>query len=284
MELLDPQRVGVEARTLDRPVATFSIDVETDYGTGRDEALSQLDRFLDLTAELEVPLTAFVEGQFFVNRQDVPRLLLERGVDVQLHCYDHADPGDTPDSLRRGAAAYADFCGRRPAGYRAHTYRLTDELFDTLREEGFRWDSSVMRARAQGRNLHPAFREGDYFVLAGDFLELPMGRWRAVPLAFNHSYRLLLKRPAEAILRTVSGPGRLVAYNVHMTDLVRCDSLAAAQRSALSRAAHRYMWALQGDDTFASFRRAVAYLRGRGYGLESTNALWRRLNGAQAPR
>lgn len=277
MELLDPRRVGVEARTLAERIATFSIDVESDYGTGRTEALSQLDRFLDLLAELEVPLTAFVEGQFFENRQDVCRLLLDAGVDVQLHCYDHARPGDTPDDLRRGAAAFADFCGRPPAGYRAHTYRLTNELFDTLLDEGFLWDSSVMRAVAQGRNTHPDFKQGDYFVLADRLLEFPVGTWRGIPIPFNHSYRLLMKSPAEAVLRAIAGPDRFIAYNVHMTDLVRCDSLRSAERSPTSRFLHRYMWSTHGADTFASFRGAVRYLSGRGYRFEQTDGLYRRL-------
>lgn len=278
--LLDPGRVGVDARTLDEPVATVSIDIETDYGTGKVEALSQLDRFLALVAELEVPLTAFVEGQFFVNRTDVCRLLLDHGADVQLHCYNHCDPGDTPESLRRGIAAYADFCGRRPAGYRAHTYRLTEALFDTLLAEGFLWDSSVQRAVAQGRNTHPDFHSGDYFVLAGRLYEFPIGRWRRLPLAYNHSYRLLLKTPVEAVLRAVFGVERLVAYNTHMTDMVRNGSLESARRSAAARLAHRYLWAMHGDDTFASFRSAVSYLRREGYRFESTDGLYRRLAGA----
>jgi peptidoglycan/xylan/chitin deacetylase (PgdA/CDA1 family) len=278
VSLLDPRRVGIEARTLSERVATFSIDIESDYGTGKIEALSKLDRFLDLLNELEVPLTAFVEGQFFVNRTDVCRLLLDHGADVQLHCYDHADPGDTPESLRRGAAAYADFCGRRPAGYRAHTYRLTDALFDTLLEEGFRWDSSVQRAIAQGRNTHPDFRDGDYFVLAGRLFEFPLGRFRGLPLAFNHSYRLLLKTPVEALLRATFGVERLVAYNTHMTDMVRNRSLDDAQRSTAARLGHRYLWALHGDDTFGSFRSAVRYLGRKGYRFESTDGLYRRLS------
>lgn len=283
MALLDPVRIGVEARTLDERVATVSIDFESDYGTGRTEALSQIDRFLELLDELEVPLTAFVEGRFFDDQRQLCRLLLERGVDMQLHCYDHGQPGDTPQSLRRGVAAFADFCGRRPSGYRAHTYRLTDELFDTLLEEGFAWDSSLMRALAQGRNAHPEFRRGDYFVLAGRLYEFPIARWRMVPLAFNHSYRLLLKRPAEAVLRATCGLGRLVAYNTHMTDMVRCTSLADARRSTAARLGHNYLWAFQGDDTFASFRSAVKYLRRGGYRFESTDGLYRRLTGAAAP-
>ncbi len=275
--LLDPARVGIRAHTLGERVATFSIDVETDYGTGRTDALSQIDKFLDLVDELGIPLTAFVEGQLFEQQPGTCRLLLDRGVDVQLHCYDHSKPGDTPEDLRRGAAAYADFCGRRPRGYRAHTYRLTDELFDVLLEEGFLWDSSVMTAVAQGRNAHPEFLRGDYFVLADRVVEFPVGRWGGVPLPFNHSYRLLLKSPLEAALRLVTAPGPLVGYNTHMTDMVRCDSLAAAERSPLSRLLHRYMWITHRADTFASYRRAVRYLAGRGYRFESTDDLYRGL-------
>ena len=282
MELLDPQRVGVEARILGERVATLSIDVESDYGTGRTEALSQIGRFLDVTVDLDVPVTAFVEGQFFENRKDVCRLLVEGGVDVQLHCYDHALPGDTPDALRRGAAAYAEFCGHPPAGYRAHTYRLTEELFDTLLEEGFCWDSSVMTAVGQGRNRHPEFRDGDYFVLAGRLFEFPVGAWRGLPLPFNHTYRLLLKTPGEALLRLSTGPGRLVVYNTHMTDLVRCDSLREAKRTPTVRLLHRYLWSTQGSDTFDSLRGAVRYLSRRGYRFESTDGLYRRLSRTDA--
>lgn len=277
MELLDPRDIDVEPRTLDERVATFSIDIETDYGTGRTEALSQTDRFLDLVAALDVPLTAFVEGQFFENRRELCRLLLDRGVDVQLHCFDHSLPGDTAEMLRRGAAAYSDFCGHPPRGYRAHTYRLTTELYETLVELDFRWDSSLMTALAQGRNTHPEFQEGDYFVLDGCLMVFPMGRWRVVPIAFNHSYRLLLKSPGEAIFRTAFGPRRFVAYNVHMTDLVRNDSLASAKRSPVSRLLHRYLWSTHGSDTFGSFRSAVKYLRRLGYRFEATDDLCRRL-------
>ena len=108
-------------------------------------------------------------------------------------------------------------------------------------------------------------------------LEFPIGTWSGLPIPFNHSYRLLLKTPVEAVLRATLGPERLVAYNTHMTDLVRCDSLRSAQRSPTSRLLHRYMWSTHGADTFASFRSAVRYLSGRGYRFESTHGLYRRL-------
>ncbi len=277
--LLTPAGLSVRAMDLSRPVALFSLDTETDYGTGRTEALDQVDRFADLMAELEVPWTAFVEGQFFERRQALCRGLEARGVDVQVHCYDHADPGDTPASLERSAAAFSDCMGRRPAGYRAHTYRLTRPLLDTLVREGFRWDSSLMRALAQGANRHPGFRRGDYLVFDDRLHEFPVGTWRGVPVPFNHTHLLLAKRPGEAVLRALFGPTRLVTYNFHMTDLVRCDSLSAAQRSPVVRLLYRYLWSLHGGDTFAVVRRVIGYLRRLGYEFRTTDGLYRELTG-----
>jgi hypothetical protein len=173
--------------------------------------------------------------------------------------------------------ALADFCGRPAAGYRAHTYRLTHELYETLLELGVRWDSSLMRAVGQGRNRHRAFRDGDYFVLGGLLFEFPVATWRGTPLPLNHAYRLLLKAPVEAALWAVSGPGPLVAYNMHMTDLVRCASLARSRSRGLPRLLHRYMWATQGRDTLGALESFVTRLRASGYEFLATQALYERL-------
>lgn len=279
--LLDPARATVEPRWIDRPTALVSVDLESDFGSGLDEALSQAPRLLDLLARLGVPLTAFVEGQFFERRRPLCRMLFEAGVDVQLHCYDHAEPGDTPGSLRRGVAAFADFCGRAPDGYRAHTYHLTNALYETLLEEGFRWDSSLMRGLGQGRNRHAAFRRGDYFVVGGQLHEFPISRWRGLPLPLNHPYRLLVRAPGEAALWALAGPERLLVYNLHMTDLVRCGSLGSSPITGLPRLLFRYMWAGRGGDTFGSLESFLTRVREAGWVFRSTQGLYESL---AAPR
>jgi peptidoglycan/xylan/chitin deacetylase (PgdA/CDA1 family) len=225
-------------------------------------------------AEHNVPWTAYVEGQFFEARQALCRGLEARGVDVQLHCYDHGDSGDTPESIARSAAVYADCLGRRPSGYRAHTYRLTRELYDALRAEGFRWDSSLMRAFAQGGNRQPGFLGGDYLVLDGDFFEFPIGTWRGTPVPFNHTHLLLARKPGEQILKRVFGPTRLVVYNCHMTDLVRSGSLAYATRSRSVRLLYGYLWTGRGGDTFPVLRGVIRHLRAKGYAFKATQELW----------
>ena len=278
----DADRVTVEPRMVDSPLALLSVDLETDYGSDLDEALSHTDRLLVFLARLDVPLTAFVEGQFFERRKPLCRMLLDAGVDVQLHCYDHGEAGDTPASLRRGALAFEDFCGRPPDGYRAHTYHLTHELYETLLERGFHWDSSLMRGLGQGSNPHRKFRTGDYFLLDGRLVEFPIATWRGTPFPLNHPYRLLMKAPAEALLWAVAGCGPLVAYNVHLTDLVRCGSLSHSPIKGLSRLLFRYMWVTQGTDTFGALEAFILRLRAARYEFLSTHELYRRIDPGRA--
>jgi len=186
-------------------------------------------------------------------------------------------------TLAEGVAAFSECLGRRPTGYRAHTYRLTRPLFDALRDLGFGWDSSLMRAYAQGRNRHPAFALGDYLVFDGAFVELPIATWRGTSLPFNHTHLLLASRPGELLLRSMFGPGRLVAYNCHMTDLVRCDSLKHAVRTRTVRMLHWYLWSGRGQDTFGVLSRVIRDLQLRGYACRTSELLWLDLLAAEQP-
>lgn len=274
--LLSGSYCRVAARSLTSPAALLSIDIESDFGTGERDALNRLETFLDVVDNLAVPLTAFVEGQLFRRSPETWQLLVERGVDVQLHVYDHAATGDTPESLRRGVDAYGQALGRLPEGYRAHSCRLTPSLFGALVALGFKWDASIMRGYGLGHNGDRAFLSGDYYVLGDGLFEFPVGVWRGVRLPLNHPYTMLVGRPLGAVLRRVSGPaGNLVGYNVHMTDLERVAALDRAPYGALFRALQRWMWVGQGTTSYGHYRDMCAYLGGRGYRFSTTSALYR---------
>ena len=273
MRLVSDADVRVSPRVLSRRVALLSLDFETDYGTGRDEALGRVRDLLDRLVAWNIPLTAFVEGQLFARRPALCRDLVDYGVDVQLHVYDHSTPGDTPDTLRLGVEAYRAFMGRPPDGYRAHTYRLTPALLNALMTLGFRWDSSLMRGLGLGRNGSACFRHGDYFVLGDSFYEFPVGTWRTVPLALNHPYSLLAGSAGGRVLRALGPSGPLVVCNVHMTDLWRSPALSQAPYGRLFEWMQRWMWLGHGQDTFAPFRDLCDDLRARGYRFMTTSAL-----------
>ena len=242
--------------------AVLSVDVEHDYNGDRTDALDRLPDLLAAVRRAELPLTAFVEGRLFTKRPDLCAALVEAGADVQLHCHDHREPGDSAESLGRGIAAYRSFVGVPPRGYRAHTFRLTEELLSAVLSEGFSWDSSILPGFGLGSHRHPVFRRGDYFTIDGA-LEFPVASWRALGVPFTHSYRQLLGRFAESLLdRTLSLP-RLLVYCMHLVDVVPNGRIGASSLPLWLKGGHALVRRRQrGFDDLIGL---VERLRGRGY-------------------
>ena len=243
--------------------AVLSVDVEHDYNGDRTDALDRLPDLLAAVRRAELPLTAFVEGRLFAKRPDLCAELLEAGADVQLHCHDHREPGDSAESLGRGIAAYKSFVGVPPRGYRAHTFRLTEALLSAVVRENFAWDSSILPGFGLGGHRHPVFRRGDYFTIDDALIEFPVASWRALGVPFTHSYRQLMGRFAESLLdRTLSLP-RLLVYCMHLVDLVPNGRIGASSLPLWLKGGHALVRRRQrGFDDLIDL---VERLRGRGY-------------------
>ena len=223
--MLDAAAHRIVGRRSPNKAAVLSIDVEHDYNGDRTDALDRLPDLLSAMRSAELPLTAFVEGRLCTERPDLCAALVESGADVQLHCHDHRDSGDSAESLGRGVAAYKRFVGVPPRGYRAHTYRLTEALFAALVREGFAWDSSILPGFGLGAHRHPVFRRGvarhrpDYFVIDDSLVEFPVASWRALGVPFTHSYRQLMGGFVESLLSRAASLPRLMVYCMHLVDL-----------------------------------------------------------------
>ena len=277
MQLLRADDLGTRPCSVGEPTAVLSIDVESDYSSRRYEALARLGDFLGVVRRLDVPVTAFVEGQFFENRPAVCESLLEAGVDIQLHCYDHTKTGDDVADLARSVDAYHRFVGRAPEGYRAHSCRLTAALASALIESGFKWDSSILPGLGYGGNPERRFRAGDYFVIGERLLEFPLATWRPIRIPLTHAYRALLKRPGEAVFRRVCRYPQLLVYNTHMTDLVWTASLTTSPIPKVRKVLHAYKWGFNRSDSFGALERFVREVRSRGYRLRAMSDLYRDL-------
>ncbi len=265
----------IEARRVPAKLAVLSIDVEHDYDGYDSRALNRLPDLLAAVTRLGAPLTAFVEGRLFVERTDLCACLVEAGVDLHLHCYDHRCPGDTADSIKAGIDAFGSFVGSAPRGYRAYQYRLTEEIFHTLMAAGFAWDSSTLPGLGLGGRPDSAFRRGDWFLFDDALAEYPVaswrfGKWRTIP--FTSSYRQLLGPLAESVWDRVATLPDLVVYNMHMVDLVPDGRIGPSPLP---------LW-LKGAQALARWRRGdfeqdlaavVERLRGRGYRWVTMTAL-----------
>jgi peptidoglycan/xylan/chitin deacetylase (PgdA/CDA1 family) len=110
-----------------------------------------LPRIADFAAAHGIPVTLFAIGRDLERPESAAslRALSDAGHAVENHSYGHRydlsrlDRAAVIDEVVRGADAIARAIGRRPAGFRAPGYTVSDALFDALEEAGVAFDSSV---------------------------------------------------------------------------------------------------------------------------------------------
>ena len=240
-----------------------------------------MERLPDLLATVQrshLPLTAFVEGRLFTERPDLCIRLVEAEVDLHLHCYDHRELGDTADTLRRGIDAFEGFTHTRPQGYRAHTYRLTEEIFEALVAECFAWDSSILPGFGPGNHRGRVFRRGDWFVFDNALAEFPVASWRALGIPFVQSYRQLLGSTAEALFNRVTALPDLLVYNMHMVDLVSNGRIRMSPEPLWQKSVHA--WVRFRQRGFDDITRLAERLQTQGYEWMSLSHCYERLREA----
>ncbi len=110
-----------------------------------------LPRLCELAGSLAVPLTLFAVGEDLLRPSSGESLkdAVRAGHGVGNHSLSHLYDltrrcrAEITEEIDRGADAIEAASGERPRGFRAPGYTITDEVFDVLRELGYRYDSSV---------------------------------------------------------------------------------------------------------------------------------------------
>jgi peptidoglycan/xylan/chitin deacetylase (PgdA/CDA1 family) len=113
-----------------------------------DVALGRIDAF---ARALDLPLTLFAVGEDLRRTESAARLrvLAECGHAIENHSLEHRydltrlGRAEITRQIAGGAQAIEQAMGRRPTGFRAPGYTITDEVFDVLGELEVRFDSSV---------------------------------------------------------------------------------------------------------------------------------------------
>lgn len=111
-------------------------------------ALPRLGAFAEAA---RVPLTLFAVGEDLARPESARTIeaLSKRGHAVENHSLSHRydltrlDAASIAREVEEGARAIARVTGRRPVGFRAPGYTVSDTLFDALEELGVAYDSSV---------------------------------------------------------------------------------------------------------------------------------------------
>ncbi len=218
-----------------------------------DVALGRLDAF---SRSHEVPLTLFAIGSDLDRAESATalRASADAGHEIANHTLDHLydltrrEAHEIRRQIEEGARAIERATGRKPVGFRAPGYTVTDEVFDVLRELGVGYGSSVFPCppyylakaakmagiRLQGRHsrsvldtpavlLAPTrpYRVGRPYWKRGEgMLELPVQVTRGARLPFIGT-TLTMAGPSRArwLTRLVTGEP-LVNLELHGIDVL----------------------------------------------------------------
>ncbi len=281
MTLLNKGHVSIERFHVDNRTAILSLDLEADYGGDDFEAVSQLPVLLKLLESENVPITIFAEARVLKRFPEMIRHAKNQGVDLQLHCFDHRQTGDTSQSLRKSIQIYQDLVGARPNGYRADTFRLTKQIYKTLIDENFLWDSSILPAAfgfGASREWCKESSGNDYFRFDKKLYEFPVAIHPNIKIPFTHSYQAILRKYPAYLLQILGGLPKLLVYDMHMSDLVWTKSINTSQSIPDSaRALYKLSWFMRGKNTFSELASLIKNLRNRGYIFTTLDELYHKV-------
>jgi len=108
-------------------------------------------RAAEWARSLDVPITWFAVGRDLEREENASALreLSERGHEIGNHSQSHAydlscrEPSALRLEIEEGGRSIERAVGKRPSGFRAPGYTVSDELFAALSEQEFAYDSSV---------------------------------------------------------------------------------------------------------------------------------------------
>jgi peptidoglycan-N-acetylglucosamine deacetylase len=230
-----------------------------------------LARAIDFARAERLPLTLFAIGRDLRDPRAAEALVsaCHHGHQVENHSLSHrydltrCDAATMAAEVRGGAEAIERATGRRPRGFRAPGYLVSDRLFSVLRGEGVAWDSSVFPspayylaklaalARLRVRGEESAAVVGDprgmvaprtpylpgghwYAPGEGDLLELPIAVTRALRLPVIGTTLAVAGPKGAAVLARGCARDPVVSLELHAVDFLDVadglDDLARAQR------------------------------------------------------
>jgi hypothetical protein len=140
--------VSVDIDELHHYFAIHGLSAPATATPAYDIALPRIGAFAEAQG---IPVTFFAVGEDLGRDASAAtlRALARRGHVVESHSFGHRydltrlGHDAIAGEVEQGAAAIARVTGRRPAGFRAPGYTVSDALFDVLEDAGVAFDSSV---------------------------------------------------------------------------------------------------------------------------------------------
>ena len=232
-------------RALKKKVACLTLDVEQDYGTLLEEpsydGIEHIPDLVKFFKERNIPLTCFVQGSLLETHPAQMKQLDALDVEFELHSFSHlgAKDADVKFEIESGKRAYLNFFGKEPTGYRCPDGVISQEGYQILATNGFKFDSSIFPSLRPGafNNLRTPIKP--YLLSNTKIVEFPISvpsNIIRIPIAL--SYIKLLGKPYFYFLKTFALP-ELIVFGFHLHDLFEIDS---SKNIPLEKFSSIYRW------------------------------------------
>ncbi len=167
--------------------AVITMDIEDWYHTyfpdnkEADRSISLLDGLdtaLEIMDKKDIKGSFFVVGEIADKLEDTLRKMDQNGHDIACHNWVHLraetmTQEEYKEQLIKAKYKLEEILGHEVTGYRAPSFAINDEYFNTMRSAGFKYDSSKLKSQKSSkygfislngfREIMPCvYREGDF--------------------------------------------------------------------------------------------------------------------------
>jgi len=158
----------------------FTIDLEAEYAGTVDQYEifkdhAAVEEFLSVMKSHGVKLTAFTVGKVFEQFPEIIRIFEKYNCEFEVHSYSH-NP-DSPDSgkeMEKARAAYFQYFGKYPKGYRAPQGRISESGIQFLALQGFQYDSSIFPTYYPNPFRYIHFNRNVHYHEKYNIMEIPL--------------------------------------------------------------------------------------------------------------
>jgi peptidoglycan/xylan/chitin deacetylase (PgdA/CDA1 family) len=164
----------------------------SDYSAGYFSAMTGVPRLLKLFHKLNISnkVTWCIPGHSLETFPDQTKAIIASGAEIALHGYAHEAASQMTaeqerDVLRKCIQLVEELTGKKPRGYRAPLYQLSERTIALLQEHNFLWDSSLSHfdsvpyflpknpAPIEPIDFSPEAKAADWMKPSPDFSRLP---------------------------------------------------------------------------------------------------------------
>lgn len=223
----------------------FTLDLESDYAGNINEYeifydIAAIDQLLSSLHSLNVKITIFVVGKILELYPDVIKTFEKYNCEFEAHSYSH--DFNNPDSeieIEKAKAAYFNYFGKYPKGYRAPRGLISDSGIKFLEKHGFVYDSSIFPSYFPNPFKYFFSNKKVHYYNNSNIVEIPFTSVSPFRLTLSISYIKLL---GVNFFTKLSLPD-VICFDSHLHDFIikekSFNKLPLVQRVLYSRNKNR---------------------------------------------